>query len=100
MHSRCTSIVEPPNLGGLAQQEIGTDQCNQCLNSGGVCGYNRTTTQFTCFCQNQPWSSTCPRPGLWLFSSAFLVLQTNFIFETYRPMIILYAFLIVHITII
>ncbi|GLU10762.1 hypothetical protein SLE2022_275470 [Rubroshorea leprosula] len=59
------------------QWKIGGDQCNRCLNSGGVCGYNRTTTQFTCFCQDQPWPSTCPpRPGL---SLSFLATLHSFL---------------------
>ncbi|XP_052293974.1 LEAF RUST 10 DISEASE-RESISTANCE LOCUS RECEPTOR-LIKE PROTEIN KINASE-like 1.2 isoform X2 [Citrus sinensis] len=35
--------------------------CNDCLISGGKCGYNGTTNDFTCFCPYRPSPRTCFR---------------------------------------
>ncbi|KAL9438201.1 hypothetical protein AB3S75_023971 [Citrus x aurantiifolia] len=35
--------------------------CNDCLISGGKCGYNRIINDFTCFCPYQPSPRTCSR---------------------------------------
>ncbi|KAB1211235.1 hypothetical protein CJ030_MR6G021575 [Morella rubra] len=39
-----------------------TAACNACIASKGVCGYDLSTNQTTCFCPNQPpyGSKTCP----------------------------------------
>ncbi|KAJ6369665.1 hypothetical protein OIU76_028001 [Salix suchowensis] len=33
--------------------------CDTCKSSGGQCGYNQTTTAFTCFCADQPQEFEC-----------------------------------------
>ncbi|GFZ18928.1 hypothetical protein Acr_27g0006670 [Actinidia rufa] len=38
----------------------GNDQCITCLESGGVCGHNRTENQFICFCYDHPSIDSCP----------------------------------------
>ncbi|KAF8407785.1 hypothetical protein HHK36_006921 [Tetracentron sinense] len=50
--------------GGFELQwTVGSATCNQCLGSGGQCGYNSSTGQFSCFCRDQPYSKTCFTPG-------------------------------------
>ncbi|KAF8376703.1 hypothetical protein HHK36_031620 [Tetracentron sinense] len=50
--------------GGFELQwTVGSATCNQCLGSGGQCGYNSSTGQFNCFCRDQPYSKTCFTPG-------------------------------------
>ena len=34
--------------------------CDTCENSNGVCGYDSDTSEFTCYCPDQPYPSTCP----------------------------------------
>lgn len=49
------------------QWRISNDQCENCIDSGGSCGFNRTTNEFACFCQDQPTAISCSsRPGAWL----------------------------------
>ncbi|XP_044468482.1 LEAF RUST 10 DISEASE-RESISTANCE LOCUS RECEPTOR-LIKE PROTEIN KINASE-like 1.4 isoform X7 [Mangifera indica] len=45
--------------GFEVQWILGNDQCNTCVNSGGVCGYNSTESQFVCFCRDQPNAIEC-----------------------------------------
>jgi hypothetical protein len=33
--------------------------CHTCQFSGGKCGYNQTTTAFTCYCKDQPQQFSC-----------------------------------------
>jgi hypothetical protein len=33
--------------------------CDTCKSSGGLCGYNQTTTAFTCYCADQPQDFDC-----------------------------------------
>jgi len=33
--------------------------CDTCKSSGGLCGYNQTTTAFTCYCADQPQDFEC-----------------------------------------
>ncbi|KAJ0043385.1 hypothetical protein Pint_18733 [Pistacia integerrima] len=41
------------------QWNLGSDQCNTCVNSGGLCGYNSTESPFVCFCRDQPNAIEC-----------------------------------------
>ncbi|KAK4284167.1 hypothetical protein QN277_001035 [Acacia crassicarpa] len=34
-------------------------QCNDCRKSGGQCGYNTSSSEFTCYCRDGPVPSTC-----------------------------------------
>ncbi|OMO80253.1 Ser/Thr protein kinase [Corchorus capsularis] len=40
--------------------QVDNDQCKNCIDSEGVCGYNQTTNSFICFCRNQTSETTCP----------------------------------------
>ncbi|XP_050366589.1 LEAF RUST 10 DISEASE-RESISTANCE LOCUS RECEPTOR-LIKE PROTEIN KINASE-like 1.4 isoform X2 [Argentina anserina] len=37
--------------------------CKQCQGSGGKCGYNTTSTDFTCYCKDGPTPSNCAGKG-------------------------------------
>ncbi|KAK3173891.1 hypothetical protein Dsin_032553 [Dipteronia sinensis] len=34
--------------------------CDSCEGSNGLCGYDSDTTEFTCYCPDQPYPFTCP----------------------------------------
>ncbi|KAL2896234.1 LEAF RUST 10 DISEASE-RESISTANCE LOCUS RECEPTOR-LIKE PROTEIN KINASE-like 1.3, partial [Bienertia sinuspersici] len=34
--------------------------CDECINSGGECGFNTTMKRFTCYCPDQPYATKCP----------------------------------------
>ncbi|WCJ21915.1 hypothetical protein M5689_004027 [Euphorbia peplus] len=36
------------------------EDCVSCRGSGGICGTNLTTWDFTCFCSDQPYRVSCP----------------------------------------
>ncbi|KAK2652306.1 hypothetical protein Ddye_012162 [Dipteronia dyeriana] len=42
------------------QWKANNDMCDRCVQSYGLCGYDRETTEFTCYCHAQPYPSTCP----------------------------------------
>ncbi|XP_061947407.1 LEAF RUST 10 DISEASE-RESISTANCE LOCUS RECEPTOR-LIKE PROTEIN KINASE-like 2.7 [Populus nigra] len=51
-------------LGGLNQGfglkwKASNNFCDTCQSSGGKCGYNQTTTAFTCYCKDQPQQFSC-----------------------------------------
>jgi hypothetical protein len=51
-------------LGGLNQGfglewNASNSFCHTCQYSGGKCGYNQTTTAFTCYCKDQPQQFSC-----------------------------------------
>ncbi|PIN24101.1 Serine/threonine protein kinase [Handroanthus impetiginosus] len=35
------------------------DDCNRCVQSGGVCGYNQESGSFSCYCRDQTHDLTC-----------------------------------------
>ncbi|KAL6286666.1 hypothetical protein ACE6H2_011056 [Prunus campanulata] len=35
--------------------------CDECTRSDGQCGYNLSSTGFSCYCPDQPYLSKCPR---------------------------------------
>ncbi|KAF8399081.1 hypothetical protein HHK36_014947 [Tetracentron sinense] len=37
--------------------------CIPCLYSGGQCGYNWSSLEFTCFCRDKPYAVACPTPS-------------------------------------
>ncbi|XP_061947823.1 LEAF RUST 10 DISEASE-RESISTANCE LOCUS RECEPTOR-LIKE PROTEIN KINASE-like 2.1 [Populus nigra] len=51
-------------LGGLNQGfglkwNASHNFCDTCQSSGGKCGYNQSTTAFTCYCKDQPQQFSC-----------------------------------------
>ncbi|KAL1213109.1 LEAF RUST 10 DISEASE-RESISTANCE LOCUS RECEPTOR-LIKE PROTEIN KINASE-like 2.8 [Cardamine amara subsp. amara] len=42
--------------------EVNSD-CLMCVNSGGVCGYNRTSSAFICYCEDRPHYPKCGPDG-------------------------------------
>ncbi|KAJ6707473.1 WALL-ASSOCIATED RECEPTOR KINASE GALACTURONAN-BINDING DOMAIN-CONTAINING PROTEIN-RELATED [Salix viminalis] len=65
-----TSILDVPALkrflkkGFEVRWKVDGTACRECLISEGVCGYDTTFNQTTCYCRNQSTgSSTCAPPG-------------------------------------
>ncbi|GAA0172222.1 hypothetical protein LIER_41303 [Lithospermum erythrorhizon] len=63
-----TSFQGTADFGRLLGQgfeirsKLDNSVCNECKHSGGRCGYNQTSTQFTCLCEDQTSeSSMCLR---------------------------------------
>ncbi|GAA0160388.1 hypothetical protein Leryth_027248 [Lithospermum erythrorhizon] len=56
---RNTSFQGPADFGELLAQgieirsKVDNTVCNECKNSSGRCGFNQTSTQFTCLCDDQ-----------------------------------------------
>ncbi|KAK1578682.1 hypothetical protein Q3G72_032305 [Acer saccharum] len=42
------------------QWKANNDMCVRCERSKGVCGYDSDTSEFTCYCPDQPYPYTCP----------------------------------------
>ncbi|KAI9159733.1 hypothetical protein LWI28_001382 [Acer negundo] len=42
------------------QWKANNDMCVRCEESNGVCGYDSDTSEFTCYCPDQPYPYTCP----------------------------------------
>ncbi|KAF8037748.1 hypothetical protein BT93_B0553 [Corymbia citriodora subsp. variegata] len=40
-----------------------TSLCENCIESGGRCGYNWTRQEFNCFCRDKAYPTTCPGPS-------------------------------------
>ncbi|KAK3440491.1 hypothetical protein EUGRSUZ_B00749 [Eucalyptus grandis] len=40
-----------------------TSLCENCTKSGGRCGYNWTRQEFSCFCRDKAYPTTCPAPS-------------------------------------
>ncbi|KAJ6421382.1 hypothetical protein OIU84_028701 [Salix udensis] len=66
--SALVSVLEIPNatqlLGAMNQGfdllwSANDPLCDTCKSSGGQCGYNQTTTAFTCYCSDQPRDFDC-----------------------------------------
>ncbi|XP_059670733.1 LEAF RUST 10 DISEASE-RESISTANCE LOCUS RECEPTOR-LIKE PROTEIN KINASE-like 2.7 [Cornus florida] len=46
--------------GGFGLQWSANDTyCSECVDSGGRCGYNSSTSSFACFCSDQPYEFKC-----------------------------------------
>ncbi|KAF9663997.1 hypothetical protein SADUNF_Sadunf17G0110100 [Salix dunnii] len=70
--SALVSILGNPNeaqlLGAINQGfdlvwSANDSLCDTCKSSGGQCGYNQTTTAFTCYCADQPHDFDCTTPS-------------------------------------
>lgn len=54
------------------------EKCQECHDSGGRCGTNSTTFDFTCLCRDQPYESSCPNPNGKPFSDILSFLWSTF----------------------
>ncbi|XP_052204431.1 LEAF RUST 10 DISEASE-RESISTANCE LOCUS RECEPTOR-LIKE PROTEIN KINASE-like 1.2 isoform X3 [Diospyros lotus] len=59
LEANLTSIGVAIDAGFGLQWSTEGVRCIACLESGGVCGYNRSESEFTCFCRDQPHNGTC-----------------------------------------
>lgn len=53
------TLLEALRSGFGLQWNANNRQCDECVSSKGVCGYDDSTRQFTCYCPHQPFSFTC-----------------------------------------
>ncbi|PIN03331.1 hypothetical protein CDL12_24148 [Handroanthus impetiginosus] len=51
------------NNGFWIQWSANNDNCNVCVRSGGVCGYNADSGSFSCYCSNGTRRATCDDDG-------------------------------------
>ncbi|OMO74720.1 hypothetical protein CCACVL1_16506 [Corchorus capsularis] len=58
-----TVILPLRNGFGLKWDANIASKCQKCEGSGGRCGYNKTSSGFTCYCPDHTDSSTCNLPG-------------------------------------
>ncbi|KAB2095613.1 hypothetical protein ES319_A01G050700v1 [Gossypium barbadense] len=58
-----TLVLPLGNGFGLKWDENIASKCEDCNGSGGRCGYNRSSNQFTCYCPNHTDASTCLLSG-------------------------------------
>ncbi|KAG6742001.1 hypothetical protein POTOM_055283 [Populus tomentosa] len=54
-----TQLLEGLNQGFGLEWNAFNSLCDTCQLSGGQCGYNQTTTAFTCYCKDQPRQFSC-----------------------------------------
>jgi hypothetical protein len=54
-----TQLLEGLNQGFGLEWNASNNFCDTCQSSGGKCGYNQTTTAFTCYCKDQPQQFSC-----------------------------------------
>ncbi|XP_022717316.1 LEAF RUST 10 DISEASE-RESISTANCE LOCUS RECEPTOR-LIKE PROTEIN KINASE-like 2.1 [Durio zibethinus] len=58
-----TLVLPLGNGFGLKWDANIASQCDKCNASGGRCGYNNTLGQFTCYCSDHAYASTCLLSG-------------------------------------
>ncbi|XP_017980752.1 PREDICTED: LEAF RUST 10 DISEASE-RESISTANCE LOCUS RECEPTOR-LIKE PROTEIN KINASE-like 2.1 isoform X1 [Theobroma cacao] len=58
-----TLVLPLRNGFGLKWDANIASKCAACSASGGVCGYNKTLSEFTCYCSDRTDPSTCLPPG-------------------------------------
>ncbi|KAI5559276.1 hypothetical protein BDE02_17G099000 [Populus trichocarpa] len=54
-----TQLLGVLNQGFGLEWNASNSLCDTCQLSGGQCGYNQTTTAFTCYCKDQPQQFSC-----------------------------------------
>ncbi|XP_061948068.1 LEAF RUST 10 DISEASE-RESISTANCE LOCUS RECEPTOR-LIKE PROTEIN KINASE-like 2.1 isoform X1 [Populus nigra] len=57
--SNVSQFLEAINQGFELEWSANDSLCDTCESSGGQCGYNKTTTAFTCYCADQPQDFEC-----------------------------------------
>jgi hypothetical protein len=57
--SNVSQFLEAINQGFELEWSANDSLCDTCKSSGGLCGYNQTTTAFTCYCADQPQDFEC-----------------------------------------
>ena len=55
--------------------ELGVNNdCSQCIESGGACGYSQNSRSFICYCVDKPHSRTCRDTGEISFVQSHLLM--------------------------
>ncbi|KAL5751303.1 hypothetical protein ACOSP7_025906 [Xanthoceras sorbifolium] len=60
--NRSLTIDQVINGGFEVRWNIDAVQCEDCIKSGGNCGYNTTVNAFSCFCPDRAYSRACRPP--------------------------------------
>jgi hypothetical protein len=60
-HPTAANLTNALHQGFWLQWTANDSLCNKCKFSGGQCGYNTDTSKFTCYCQDQPYATTCKK---------------------------------------
>nr|TKS00425.1 putative receptor-like protein kinase [Populus alba] len=60
-HPTAANLTNALHQGFWLQWTANDSLCNKCKFSGGRCGYNTDTSKFTCYCQDQPYATTCKK---------------------------------------
>lgn len=60
-HPTAANLTNALHRGFWLQWTANDSLCNKCKFSGGQCGYNTDTSKFTCYCQDQPYATTCKK---------------------------------------
>ncbi|KAF8026830.1 hypothetical protein BT93_F3346 [Corymbia citriodora subsp. variegata] len=64
------TTVESAIDEGFGLQWTVDNQCNRCLVSGGQCGRDNSSGDFTCYCKDKPYSSTCSGMSVFILDFA------------------------------
>ncbi|KAL6286679.1 hypothetical protein ACE6H2_011069 [Prunus campanulata] len=59
MNSTKDNLVAVLDSGFGLKWDASNNLCKQCDETGGQCGYNTSTTEFTCYCKDGPNPSNC-----------------------------------------
>ncbi|KAI3451782.1 hypothetical protein Pfo_008447 [Paulownia fortunei] len=55
-----TTLLQSALASGFSIQWSADDEnCNNCVRSGGLCGYNQDSASFACYCTDRPYDFTC-----------------------------------------
>lgn len=57
--SPVSNLIDAVNYGFRLEWNANNSQCDSCRWSGGVCGYESSSDDFTCFCKHKSYGSTC-----------------------------------------
>lgn len=70
---------------------VNKTECDECVGSGGRCGYNSTLDQPCCFCPDNPYRNKCPNLRSSMYPSSLSMLFS--LWSTYLQQSMLFHFL-------
>ncbi|XP_044467752.1 LEAF RUST 10 DISEASE-RESISTANCE LOCUS RECEPTOR-LIKE PROTEIN KINASE-like 2.1 [Mangifera indica] len=74
-YTAAANVSEALREGFDSQWNANNSLCDKCKNSGGLCGYDPDTDEFTCYFRDKPYPLTCSSKGtshLYFVTSATL----------------------------
>ncbi|GKV16746.1 hypothetical protein SLEP1_g27342 [Rubroshorea leprosula] len=54
------TLVDALEKGFGLQWNANNSLCDQCGGSGGLCGYDKVSNKFSCYCTDRPYDTVCP----------------------------------------